>query len=259
MRSAQRVAFATGLALLADPAIGVTRRVPSVYPTIQASITAAVSGDSVLVPPGTGRAYGYGVLLTPPYVFTGVGEDTLSLNGLPLLPLRSPGRPPEGRPQPVDFRIEKTRPRAVAAGIAAGGGIAGLEAAAAVFRAEPDVEDVQVVEALNHVRVKFSCFPEPVTFHLPFTPEPPEIPVDSTTARESEHRIQIDRFKRAMDSGRALLFGSNYRTWLSRAATTDLVAQLDSVRAGTLSPAKHQLRSFLEDVRRVDAQTAAEK
>ncbi len=94
---------------------------------------------SVLVPePDWGELYIYGIRLEPPFTFSGVGTDTLRVNGVVLFP-------PLRRTQPSvpDWRDELLQ-SATHAYWDHGGGLSGLQAAREAYSSDSRVDSVLV-------------------------------------------------------------------------------------------------------------------
>ncbi len=63
---------------------------------VGSTLTASASGERIVIPPEgiPSIVFGYGEVLSPPYIFTGIGSDTLRINGLPRMPTRSGAETP---------------------------------------------------------------------------------------------------------------------------------------------------------------------
>ncbi len=167
-------------------------------------------GDSLRIDPADtlGFVYAYGVALEPPFIFSGVGSDTLRLNGVPLLPRRC--EPEAELPAEEAARVQVLR-NASRAFASAADHRAGLDSAAAVFRAAGDNVDavdheshrIEVVYDLGKVSVDFS---------------------EATLGSAEERRLvyqqhQVQNASRTIRKGRAFAFGCTYVIWASDAET----------------------------------------
>ncbi len=172
--------------------------------------------------------FGYGVQLQPPFVFTGIGSDTLLMNGLPYVPMRSHKEhrtgeidPPESQPEGPDCHSVLIRVRND------------------VWREVSDISDqdealeryVEGLEARQEVewaqregdgvRLKLRSCPRPINVWYPLAgPVSDEL---RTVDPERLHRSRISGFKKLIDEGVFYAFGHGYVLIQGYEAAADLI------------------------------------
>jgi hypothetical protein len=162
----------------------------------------------------TGQVFAYAEQLTAPYSFTGVGEDTLYLNGYAHMPRhRGETQGTETVTSEVSFDVaeavevmKRIGDEAETAGAAAPTKEEGLAAALQVYLAWPQVEWATIDG--EHVIVEFTIMPTEVVRAFHFMDDGPQS--FAGRSRRDEMLVYIQRVWRSMSLGRLQVFGTDY-------------------------------------------------
>lgn len=208
--------------------------------------------DETIVPASVnvGRVFAYGQEILPPFEFTGVGTDTLFLNGVPYSPVRRP--PPmvsttfsitEEQAQIVRQVQEEAR----AAFASAGSSGEGLARAAAICKASPHVERCRVLS--NSIRMRFTFY----TFDIEL---PLRRPNELRSAhygytRTDVHEEIIAQFDRSIKAGSLIAIGAGYRFSEGPLQAETTLGAVDAIIAGrtpSSMPSSRMGRLLVADV-----------
>lgn len=159
--------------------------------------------------------YAYGHLLAPPYEFTGIGSDTLFLNGHPYSPTRPRWRPYEvpnsSQSSGCHERIVEAREAALAAAIRKNAPLADLNDYIEALNEQPFVEWAMRDERNEkHVILKMECSSSPIWIWYPLAAPGSEIRPPSVS-KEAQHEDAIRTFWRQMRFGMFIAFGQGYQ------------------------------------------------
>lgn len=188
---------------------------------------------------GPGLVVGYGTILSPPYVFSGVGTTELLLNGLLYQQFA-----PEVAPSPAatTFRdsVEVDLVRRMAA---ARDSLPNDEARAAIRRILEECDQVERIYSIGPglMSVKVALpWSDAIVLLLPdpaaATPRPPAI--------ESAQKSAIEFFEYSVRAGACIAFGRGYGIRAPAVQVPALREALEAARSGTLLAVPASLESF---------------
>jgi len=171
-----------------------------------------------------GVVFAYGEQVYPPFVFTGVGTDTLFLNGYPLSPRRSSRR---GSPEiSVSETCKAQHELCVKAGQRAREGSTHAERVeiyAEVLRASSLVDSVRVT---SHDIIYMSWAGETDEEEIILPRE------DTHFELADFHETRISEFWRAMRAGRLVAFGERYYVSAPRQSVPQTLQLLERIDEG---------------------------
>ncbi|HET9886548.1 MAG TPA: hypothetical protein VFR10_03475 [bacterium] len=177
--------------------------------------------------------YAYGHLLVPPYEFSGVGTDTLLLNGYPYYrtdPSHYSLADSAGTESCHD-RIVRAREAALTKAIRKNAPLADLKDYIDALNEQPFVEwAIRDTVDQTRVIVKMECTSSPFTISYPLA-SPSARP---SAPKATQHEDAIRMFWKQVKFGVLIAFGEGYHSLfpLTTGATTELLRYAHELRAG---------------------------
>jgi hypothetical protein len=197
------------------------------------SVLSETNGASQTVVIDGAVMYAYGERLQSPFEFTGIGGDTLYINGLPYSPRWRQADAPG--PEPVEISEASRTSHEIQRSVGMAASLAAVTAgtqeeaalrAFAVFDTSTHVDWVEITSN-SSLRVKFSHNARPLTVFVPLVSDTPrDPPMTRSEVRLTNHHFLVDAFELLAGLGQLHALGAEYFMFFPKDAADALLAIL---------------------------------